>query len=93
MVKSMGLVAASTQLRIRASGFAERDFDFWRVVRTRADAPSLMAEALAAVTVPFFLAVNIFQQQGKSGFGKEWGDGVRGGVLEYWFELWDFFEF
>ena len=84
MVKSMGLVAASLQLRIRAIGFAERDFDFSRVVRTRAEAPSLMADALAAVTVPFFLNVSNLGNRGECREGEG---------LEYGFELWDFFEF
>ena len=70
MVKSMGLVAASLQLRIRATGFAERDFDFSRVVRTRAEAPSLMADALAAVTVPFFLHSQYSGEQGECGEGE-----------------------
>jgi len=95
MVKSMGFVAASPQLRIRASGFAESDFDFSKVVRTRADAPSLMAEALAAVTVPFFLSSEFV-------FGITWKRciwwwvwlcGVEGEVLEYGFELRYFFKF
>jgi hypothetical protein len=55
MVKSIGFVAASPQERILAIGFAGRDFDRSRVANTNADAPSLIADAFAAVTVPSFL--------------------------------------
>jgi hypothetical protein len=55
MVKSMGFVAASAQERIRARGFVGRDCEWERVVRMSAEAPSLIALAFAAVTVPSFL--------------------------------------
>jgi len=58
MVKSMGLVAASPHDKIRAIGFAGEDCDRSRVVRTNADAPSFIADAFAAVTVPSFLIVS-----------------------------------
>jgi hypothetical protein len=57
MVKSMGFVAASPHDSILAIGFTGDDCDRLRVVRTSAEAPSLMAEAFAAVTVPSFLSV------------------------------------
>jgi hypothetical protein len=55
MVKSIGFVAASAHESILAMGFAIMNFDRSRVVKTRADAPSLIDDALAAVTVPSFL--------------------------------------
>ena len=55
IVKSIGLVATSAQLKILAIGFPASSFDFCNVVRMSAEAPSLMADALAAVTVPSFL--------------------------------------
>ena len=57
MVKSMGFVAASPHDSILAMGFTGKDFDRFRVDKTNADAPSLIADALAAVTVPFFLVI------------------------------------
>jgi hypothetical protein len=55
IVKSMGLVAASPQASMHASGFAVDDLDRSRVARTSAEAPSLIEDAFAAVTVPSFL--------------------------------------
>ena len=78
MVKSIGLVAVSPQDRILAMGFVGNDFDFSRVVSTNADAPSLIADALAAVTVPSFLFIN--------------GSCLKG-ILEYRFESRNFFKF
>lgn len=57
IVKSMGFVAASPHDSILAIGFTDDDCERWRVVRTSAEAPSLIAEAFAAVTVPSFLSV------------------------------------
>jgi hypothetical protein len=58
IVKSIGCVAASPQDRILAIGFAEVVLDLARVVNTSAEAPSLIAEAFAAVTVPSFLSLS-----------------------------------
>jgi hypothetical protein len=57
IVKSIGFVAASPQESILASGFTDDDCDRLRVVNTSAEAPSLIAEAFAAVTVPSFLFI------------------------------------
>ena len=66
MVKSMGLVAASPHDKILAIGFAVKDCDRSRVVRTNADAPSLIADAFAAVTVPSFLFISLVEIGGRT---------------------------
>ena len=42
-----------------AIGFAEVVLDLARVVNTSAEAPSLIADAFAAVTVPSFLSLSM----------------------------------
>lgn len=63
IVKSMGLVAASPHDNILANGFTDDDCDRRRVVNTNAEAPSLIADAFAAVTVPSFLFVRSAPQE------------------------------
>jgi hypothetical protein len=55
IVKSIGLVAASAQESILAIGFKDSLCARSAVLKTRADAPSLIELAFAAVIVPFFL--------------------------------------
>lgn len=78
IVKSMGFVAASPQDSILAIGFTDDDCDRSRVVRTSAEAPSLIAEAFAAVTVPSLLSIRYTEIDDK---------------LEHRFQSWYFFKF
>jgi len=64
MVKSMGWVAASAHEMIFAIGFKEDDFARSAVDNTSADAPSLIEEAFAAVTVPSFLPLIVILFRG-----------------------------
>jgi hypothetical protein len=58
IVKSIGRVAASPQDKTLAIGFADAALDLARVVNTSAEAPSLIADAFAAVIVPSFLSLS-----------------------------------
>ena len=78
IVKSMGFVAASPHDSILAIGFTDDDCDRSRVARTNAEAPSLIAEAFAAVTVPSFLSIRY---------------SCSGDELERRFQCWYFFNF
>ena len=78
IVKSMGFVAASPHDNILAIGFTDDDCDRSRVARTSAEAPSLIAEAFAAVTVPSFLSVRY---------------SCTGVELEHRFQSWYFLNF
>jgi hypothetical protein len=78
IVKSIGCVAASPQDKILAIGFAEVVLDLASVVNTSAEAPSLIADAFAAVTVPSFLSLS---------------EDKRKNVLEGRFQSRDFIDF
>ena len=54
MPKSIGATAASSYAIILASGFSPLSFAAYSLISTKAHAPSLILEALAAVIVPFF---------------------------------------
>jgi hypothetical protein len=54
VVNHIGSCAASAKPRILAMGVRPRSFAFSLLIKMTAAAPSLMAEAFAAVTVPSF---------------------------------------